>query len=809
MDTVLSAPRRIVRVLQMTGCLQATSRPRPILAAVVLVAAIAAAYFNSLHGAFVWDDVPTIVNGKSFEKFATVFARPAAVNTTSGRPLVSLSLFLNYALDGRNPVGFHIFNVLVHAAAALALLGFVRRLALLPRWGGRFAPHATGLALGVAAVWAVHPLQTQAVAFVIQRAESLMGLFYLLTLYCFIRGATEAPRPRTTGPNDQKTKGLVGMTVPCSAGPPTRSPLTPSFPQSFGPFAPWSLSPSVWYGLSVLSCALGMTAKEVMASAPVVVLLFDRTFLAGSFRQAFTSKKLFYGALFGTWLILLWLVISLGGNRDGSTGGFSAQAAWGPYWLTQFPAIATYLKLTFFPHPLIFQYGSFWLPNVAAALPGALVVVPLVGLTVVALFRRPAIGFFGFWFFSILAVTSLVPGTVDMIVEYRMYVALAPFWILVAAGLYLWRPRLAPAVLGAAALAFAAVTVARNRDYRSQLSLWTDNVAKRPGNALARYNLAVSLLGEPGRTAEAEAQLEAALKLQPDIAVAHYNLGWLLGQQPGQADRAIAHYEEAVRLAPGYAQAHNNLAVLLHERGQLQQACRHFQLAVQYDPGNCMAWLNLVRVLEELARPDDAVEACSALVRAHPDFASGQTKLGILLVTRQRPAEAIPHLEAALRLDPTQSAAGFCLGTVLVQRGERLPEATALLEAAAREQPDSAIAHFTLGRAFLAAGSRLQDAIAQFTAAVQLDPRFAMAHFDLAAALELADGNRTDALTHYRTAATLQPEVAEIHFRLARLLAADPQARGEARAELEKALALDPHLSGAQALLRQLAAAGK
>ena len=744
----------------MTACLQATSRSRPILAAVVLVAAIAAAYFNSLHGAFVWDDVPTIVNGKSFEKFATVFARPAAVNTTSGRPLVSLSLFLNYALDGRNPVGFHIFNVLVHAAAALALLGFVRRLALLPRWGGRFAPHATGLALGVAAVWAVHPLQTQAVAFVIQRAESLMGLCYLLTLYLFLR-SVEARHP------------------------------------------------GLWRLLAVVACALGMTAKEVMASAPVVVLLFDRTFLAGSFRQAFTSKKLFYGALFGTWLILLWLVISLGGNRDGSTGGFSAQAAWGPYWLTQFPAIATYLKLTFFPHPLIFQYGTFWLPNVAAALPGVLVVVPLVGLTVVALFRRPAIGFFGFWFFSILAVTSLVPGTVDMIVEYRMYVALAPFWILVAAGLYLWRPRLAPAVLGAAALAFAAVTVARNRDYRSQLSLWTDNVAKRPGNALARYNLAVSLLGEPGRTAEAEAQLEAALKLQPDIAVAHYNLGWLLGQQPSQADRAIAHYEEAVRLAPGYAQAHNNLAVLLHERGQLQQACRHFQLAVQYDPGNCMAWLNLVRVLEELARPDDAVEACSALVRAHPDFASGQTKLGILLVTRQRPAEAIPHLEAALRLDPTQSAAGFCLGTVLVQRGERLPEATALLEAAAREQPDSAIAHFTLGRAFLAAGSRLQDAIAQFTAAVQLDPRFAMAHFDLAAALELADGNRTDALTHYRTAATLQPEVAEIHFRLARLLAADPQARGEARAELEKALALDPHLSGAQALLRQLAAAGK
>ncbi len=114
-----------------------------------------------------------------------------------------------------------------------------------------------------------------------------------------------------------------------------------------------------------------MMAKEVMASAPVVVLLFDRTFLAGSFRRALASKKLFYSALFGTWLILFWLVASLGGNRDGSTGGFSVHAAWVPYWLTQFPAIATYLKLAFFPHPLIFQYGTSWLPSAAAALPSA------------------------------------------------------------------------------------------------------------------------------------------------------------------------------------------------------------------------------------------------------------------------------------------------------------------------------------------------------------------------------------------------------------------------------------------------------
>jgi Tfp pilus assembly protein PilF len=558
---------------------QTDSPSRRILAAAVLAVAVAAAYFDSLHGAFVWDDIPTIVQSTSLEHFSSVLDRPAAVNTTSGRPLVSLSLALNYALGGRNPLGFHIFNVLVHMAAALALFGFVRRLALLPRWAGRFEPHATGLALVVALVWALHPLQTQAVAYVIQRAESLMGLCYFLTLWLFLRSA-DSPRP--------------------------------------GP----------WRVLAVVACALGMTAKEVMVSAPVIVLLFDRIFLAGSFRRALASKRLFYGALFGTWVILFWLVASLGGDRDGSTGGFSPHAAWVPYWLTQFPAIATYLKLAFFPHPLIFQYGTFWLPNAAAALPTALVVVPLLALTVVALVRWPEMGFFGFWFFSILAVTSIVPGTVDMIVEHRMYVALAPLWILVAAGLYLWRPRPALVVLGIAALAFAALTVARNRDYRSTLALWTDNVAKRPGNALARYHLSYELLGGPGGAAKAQAQLEAAVKLDPDLYVAQYNLAALLSLQPGREDDAIAHYKEVIRIAPGYAEALTNLAVLYYRRGRLPEATALLREVVRQRPNSPSAHFNLARLLaiDPQTRPEARAEAMKALA-LDPAFPGAQALL--------------------------------------------------------------------------------------------------------------------------------------------------------------------------------------
>ncbi len=776
------------------------SSPSRFLAPVVLVGAVVAAYLNSVHGAFVWDDINSIVQNPLIRHFSTVFDRPVAVNTTSGRPLVGLSLALNYALGGLNPLGYHLFNVLVHAAAALALFGFVRRLARLPRWGGRYEFHATGLALAVAAVWALHPLQTEAVSYVIQRSESLMGLCYLLTLYCFIRAAGGTAGPWTTGPR---------TTRPCADGSQSVSAEVESVgPQGRAVRGLWSRGPVFWYAGSVLACAVGMTAKEVMVSAPVMVLLFDRTFLAGSFRRALASKKWFYGALFATWLILFWLVASLGFNRGGSTGGFSERAPWLAYWLTQFPAIATYLKLTFFPHPLIFQYGPFWLPDAAAALPTALVVVPLVGLTVVALWRWPAIGFFGFWFFSVLAVTSIVPGISDMIVEHRMYLALAPLWILVAAGLHRWRPRVAVFGLGIAAVAFGAVTVARNRVYRGPIPLWTDNIAKRPNNALTRYNFAVALQ-RAGRDADAQAQLEAAVKLRPDFAEAQYNLALLLAKLPGHADQAIAHYQAAIRIDPRQPRPHINLAVLLHQRGEDVEACRQLQLAVECDPSNRAIWLDWVRALVGLHRPADAIDACASLVRAHPGFAAGQAELGFLLASSQRPAEAIPHLEAAIRLDPTQTAARFYLGSVLVGLGERLPEAVALLQEVVRQQPDAARIRFNLGTAYMAEGHHLADAIAQFTAAVRLDPKFAEARFNLAVALETEGGHREDAISEYRMAASLEPGAPAIHFRLASLLAEDPRTRPEARAEVEKTLALDPGFPGAQALREQLNAAGR
>ena len=253
--------------------------------------------------------------------------------------------------------------------------------------GSLFAAAATPLALAIALLWTVHPLQTGAVTYIIQRTESLVSLFFLLTLYCVIRGTTSTERARG------------------------------------------------WNVAAVLSCLLGMGTKEVMATAPLVVLLYDRAFLSGSFRAALALRRGLYAALAATWGIVIWLLIATGfhGNTTGfGVTGFTASS----YLLTQPGVLARYLRLAFWPVGQCLDYG--WPPAQwpgEVVLPG-LLIVGLLGLTVWALVKRPALGFLGATFFLILAPTSSFVPIRDAAFEHRMYLPLAALVTLVVLGVY-------------------------------------------------------------------------------------------------------------------------------------------------------------------------------------------------------------------------------------------------------------------------------------------------------------------------------------------------------------------------------------
>ena len=364
-----------------------------LLAVGLIVLAALAAFSSSFVGDFVFDDEASIVNNPTIRQLWPIgkpLCPPNRGETVSGRPVLNLSLALNYAASGYDVCGYHATNLAIHIFAALLLFGIIRRTLLMPAMRDTWGAAAVPLALAIALLWAIHPLQTESVTYIVQRAESLAGLFYLLTLYCFIRGVSSgSPLPLGEGPGVRAAGDTGPNTFAVLHDRPHPSPLPKG-------------EETIWYAASALACLLGMASKEAMVSAPLVVLLYDRTFCAGSFREAWRRRYGFYLALAGTWLLLGWLVVSTG--NLGRSAGPEAQrfTAWS-YLLTQPGVIVHYLRLVVWPSELCLDYG--WPAAVAAReiIVPAIFLIGLLALTVWALVKRPAWGLLGVWFFATLA----------------------------------------------------------------------------------------------------------------------------------------------------------------------------------------------------------------------------------------------------------------------------------------------------------------------------------------------------------------------------------------------------------------------
>lgn len=589
----------------------------PVLASeLILVAGVIAVYARTFSVPLLFDDRAAIIDNPTIRHWATAFWPPS--NTTaSGRPILNLSLALNYAISGTGPWSFHALNLAIHALAGLTLFGIVRR--TLARRADA-AAIATGIAFSVALLWTLHPLQTESVTYVIQRAESLMGLLYLLTLYGFIRGVDADGRPR------------------------------------------------LWFSLSIAACLLGMATKEVTASAPLIVLLYDRTFVAGSFRAAWQLRRWVHLSLAATWLLLGVLVAGAGWNRNGTVGFDVGITPWA-YWLTQFEAVARYLWLSVWPHPLVFEYSAVWVNSPLELSLYALLVAGLASAALVALWRRPILGFLGTWFFAILAPTSIMPSRMQMIVEHRMYLALAAVTTLIAIGIHAAIRSRSWMVCGLLALGLGLLAARRNEDYRSELALWRDTVAKRPDNAVAHFNLGNAWLEIPRHLDDAIAEYEAALRLKPDYAEVHNSLGFAWAQTPGRLDDARAEFEAAVRLDPAFASAHTNLGnVWSVMPGRLPDAIAQYEAALRLDPDYAEAHYNLGLAWSRMpGRLNDAIVHFEAALRLRPDFAPGWHSLGISWFQSGNLSAAADAFRAELRLAPNDPAAQQALAAVLQQ----------------------------------------------------------------------------------------------------------------------------------------------
>jgi Flp pilus assembly protein TadD len=571
---------------------------------IVIAAIVGLAYANSFQGVFVFDDLGSIRDNPTIRTLAASFFPPSGGLTVGGRPLLNFSFAVNHAVGGESAWGFHAVNLGIHILASLALFGLVRRTLRLPTVSARYREDADWLALAVTLLWALHPLQTESVTYLVQRAESLAGLFYLLTLYCFVRGVAPGALPR-------------------------------------------------WLDAAIAAGLLGALTKETIATAPLVIVLYDRIFVSRSFAEGWDRHRGVYFGLALSWLVVWWQVIGTGGR--GGTAGFDTPVTWWSYGLKQFQAIARYLQLTFWPQGLVIDYGTSVDLTGGQLATGVAVVVGLLAATAIAFRRHPALGFLGAWFLLNLAPSSsIIPVATQVMAEHRMYLALAAVVALVVLALHAWLGSPARWVCVMLAVVCGLLTAQRNRDYSSWIVLWSQAVTYGENNR-AHLNLGQAL-AEAGRPAEAIEHYAAALKLQPHNPAAHNNWANALVDL-NRPDEAISHYEEALRLHPNYAEAHFNYGNTLALLGRQADAATHYQAAVHQAPTHAKAHYGLALALTRLGRLDEAVTNYQAAARLAPKNAEVPFRLGNVLMQLQRPGEAVDAYEASLRLDPQNADA--------------------------------------------------------------------------------------------------------------------------------------------------------
>jgi protein O-mannosyl-transferase len=610
-------------------------------ALLLVVGAALAAYHNSFKGVFLFDDVGSISENSTIRRLWPLgpVLTKAEFATVVSRPLLNFSLAANYALGGTNPIGYHVVNLAVHVLAGLTLFGVLRRTFRLPSLQGHLVGRApTGLALAATLLWTVHPLQTESVTYVCQRAESLAGLFYLLVFYCVLR-AIDSSRPR------------------------------------------W------WYSLAVLACWLGVCTKETLVTAPVLLLAFDRIFLTNSWRTLLQTRRGFYAGLMASWILLAVLVVNSGG-RQNSAGFGRGMAVW-EYACTQPYYIVRYLAQAFWPDSLVLDYGMYVAERPAEIVPYALMIGGLLAATLWSLRVNPKVGYCGLWFFGTLAPTSsFVPLVRQTGAEHRVYLALAGLIVLVVMAGYALLNRIARndergqrdtayVVVGMLVAVLGWLSVRRNDDYRSELAIWTDTVAKRPQNLRAQTNLGVALFSA-GRTAEAFPHLELATHLKPDSPEPHNNLGVFLNGMEEWA-RAVEEFQKALRLRWDYPEALSNLGFALTQLARYEEAEHYLLEVVRLEPDFAKAQYCLGNLYVHMNRLEDAKSRYALAIQADPDLAEAHYDFGRVLAEVNRPEEAIEHLRVAVRLRPSLANSYLLLARLQSRQG-RIAEAIATLE---------------------------------------------------------------------------------------------------------------------------------
>jgi tetratricopeptide (TPR) repeat protein len=609
---------------------------------------------------------PAVTRGLTLQGIIWAFTH---VHCSNWHPLTWVSHMLDCQFYGLSPGGHHLTNILLHTATAILLFLILRQMtgAL---WRSAF----------VAAVFAIHPLRVESVAWVAERKDVLSGLFFMLTIGAYVRYAQRRSRVEPSSLRSAASGSREPRAQAVSALDPRLSALD--------------------YCLVLLFFALGLMCKPMLVTLPLVLALLDYWPLNRLRADAATEPvfrlagRLVPRRLVFEKLPLLGLAVA-----SCAVTIFAQTKSILPFENMSLSlrvgnaliSCVAYLGQMFWPSGLAVLY-----PFTAGGVGVSEVVLSLVLLagisTGVFILRRRRPCFLTGWLWYLIMLAPVI-GIVQVGAQARA----DRYTYLPQIGLYLlltwaaadlcagWRHRRVVLGGGSTIILMALIFCARAQTayWRNSESLWTHTLACTSDNFIGHNNLGIALL-KTGNVDEAMVHYQMALEINPDFAEAHNNLGNFLFQK-GSVDEAIVHYQKALEINPDYAEAHYNLGYALLKMGNVDEAIAHLQKALQINPDYAEAHNNLGYALIQKGRVDEATAHFQKALQINPDYADAHNNLGNILLEKGSVDEAIIHFQKALQIKPDFAEAHKNLSIALLQKG-RVDEAIPHFQKAPQNQ---------------------------------------------------------------------------------------------------------------------------
>jgi protein O-mannosyl-transferase len=746
---VPESPRRLqFRTLQL------------VIAAGLLLVAGFLAYCNSFQGVFLLDDKPMIVDNAAIRQLTPI---SKFIFEGGLRKLPTLSFAANYALGGLDPTGYHYVNVAIHLLTAVCLFGLLAVTFSSPIWPDAQRSQAVLFAFLISLLWVVHPLNTQAVDYVVQRIESMMGLAFLLFLLLY--ASSHGSRYRTAF--------LI----------------------------------AAWF----VFCA-GLACKEVMVMSFPVAILYDRAFLSSSWREAWRARGWFWFACALPLAVAAVFIIPTMLGSDSAVGLRLKSVTPLQYLSTQPEVILHYLRLVVVPWPQVFDYG--WEPQTQTsniAITSAVVLTLLLG-NIWLYFRKPHVAFWGLAAALVLLPTSSFIPLQDLAVEHRMYVPLAFVLVLCVLGLFFVGSRMFgdhPTLISSVVCiglsgVLGMLTLSRNQDYKSAIGMWEDVVKKTVGsdsrNMLA--GRAYSNLGEAyadkEQWEESIENLEKALKCKQFAPSVHGNLTRAY-VATGKAELAKQHCAQALVLEPESGRLRQQAGLIEVMSGNFAEALKHFEVALQLAPSDIVIMVNLAQCNLQLGKPAEAESLLRKAIELDGKAAEPRRRLVDLLMRQPSSEAAIEAAMSYVESVPNDPRANVQLGMLWAAKGENA-KAIEQLKQAAKFDPAPAEANYLLGNAYRAAGD-LSVARTYYEAELKHYPKNADALSKLAELV--ANDNPQLAVTYFQKVIELAPRAWQPRFNIASVHAMLGK-KELAREQLAIVLKLNPECEPAKKLLKSL-----